>query len=509
MQASVAAHRNALLSAGLILVAIVAYWPSASALWRYWTDSNYGGSHGLLVAALSIWLLFQARDELGAVPTRPSWTAGVLLLLSTIAWFVFCRAGIQTLHILMLPILMGLAIFTAFGFRAALVVAFPLAFLYFGTPAWGIFVGPLQKLTTAAIGVLAPLIGVPAHMQGDLVLLPGIGSFEIERGCSGANFLATGLAVAALLGELEKATLLRRALLLAAMAVVAIVSNWIRVLVVVEAGYTTQMRHVLVSRGHLMFGWVLFTTAMVAFVWVFSRPRAGRQPMIGSAVSPKRAARPPLSAYAATIIVLIAMPVVVYTFISSLDISTPAVAFRAPSGRAGWRGPVSAATRAWQPEFVGPHSQWSFAYEDASGHNVEMVAIGYSMQGQGRELVNEENSLFGPAPMELVAENRVTLDETPFTELIAADEKGHRSLIWSIYDIGGREFVTPLWSQLWYGVRSLGGPPYSVEFAFRVSCDASCDSARAILRSFVRTMGPECFASVGHAPQSGPTLRPL
>jgi len=48
---------------------------------------------------------------------------------------------------------------------------------------------------------------------------------------------------------------------------------------------------------------------------------------------------------------------------------------------------------------------------------------------------------------------------------VVADEQGRRSLVWSVYDIGGREFVTPLLSQLWYGVRSLAGAPYSVLFA--------------------------------------------
>ena len=61
----------------------------------------------------------------------------------------------------------------------------------------------------------------------------------------------------------------------------AVLANWIRVLVIVDAGYTTQMRHVLVSRGHYMFGWVLFTTIMVAFVWLLARPY--RRPASGGA----------------------------------------------------------------------------------------------------------------------------------------------------------------------------------------------------------------------------------
>jgi hypothetical protein len=131
-----------------------------------------------------------------------------------------------------------------------------------------------------------------------------------------------------------------------------------------------------------------------------------------------------------------------------------------------------------------------------------MVAIGYPMQAQGQELVSEDNSLFGAASLTTLAEATVTLGGESYIETIAADERGRRSLVWSVYDIGGREFVTPFMSQLWYGVRSLGGPPYSVLFAFRTECVDSCESARATLRSFVQTMGPDFLASVTRAAQS-------
>ncbi len=138
-----------------------------------------------------------------------------------------------------------------------------------------------------------------------------------------------------------------------------------------------------------------------------------------------------------------------------------------------------------------------------------MVAIGYPMQGQGRELVNEENSLFAATTFEPVAENKVMLDGRSYVEIVAADAQGQRTLVWYVYDIGGREFVTPLFSQLWYGVRSLGGPPYSVLFAFRTACESSCDSARDTLRSFVKTMGPDFLASVTNEPHRSAASRPI
>jgi EpsI family protein len=495
MQDSVPTLRNTWLSAGLIGAAVLVYWPSTAALWNFWIDDNFGGTHGLIVAPLAAWLLFSARYRLAAVEVRPSWVARGLLLIASLAWLVFWRAGIQELHLLMLPVLMGLAVWAAMGFQAALCVAFPIGYLYFAVPAWGIFGGPLQDLTVRAVGVLAPLIDVPVQIHGDLLVLPGVGKFEVERSCSGVNFLAIGLAVAALLGEVERASLLRRVLLVAAMGTLAVVANWIRVLVIVDAGYTTHMRHVLVSRSHYMFGWVLFATVMVSFVWLLARPQA-------------RLARPATtsqgllrttawSACALAVVALVAMPLLVYTVVTRLDVSAGPLAFTPPGGLGGWAGPLGERSNPWKPDFVGPHSQWSYAYQGPAGQSIEMVAIGYPMQAQGRELVNEENALFGASVnMDTVTESTVTLGQESYIETVVADPTGHRSLVWSVYDIGGREFVTPLLSQLWYGVRSLGGPPYSVLFAFRTPCESSCDTARDTLRSFAQNMGAAFFQSV-------------
>ena len=500
MQESVPASRNALLTAWLIALAALTYWPSTAALWNYWLDDNHGGTHGLLVAPLSVWLLYRARMRLAAIPIRPSLLAGTLLVACSIAWLVFWRAGIQELHLLLLPVLMGLAVYAALGFRAALAVAFPIGYLYFAVPAWGIFGRSLQDLTIWAVGWMAPLIGVPAQIHGDLVNLPGVGVIEIASSCSGVNFFTVGLAVAALLGELEQASLRRRALLLTAMGALALFANWLRVLVIVDAGYTTNMRHVLVSRGHYTFGWVLFTTVMVAFVWLVARPKASLSPVSTNSIGLVRATA--WSAYVAAMIALVAMPLLVYVFVTRLDTSAAPVAFGAPSGRGGWQGPLEEGSETWKPDFVGPHSQWSFVYRGPGGRSVEMVAIGYSAQGQGRELVNEENALFAASvKLNTVAEDKVTLGQESYIESVVADEEGRRSLVWSVYDIGGREFVTPLLSQLWYGVRSLGGPPYSILFAFRTPCTSSCDTARDTLRSFARSMGAPLQQAVNRPEQ--------
>ncbi|HEY6924416.1 MAG TPA: archaeosortase/exosortase family protein, partial [Steroidobacteraceae bacterium] len=162
MQQSHSTPGNMVLIAALLAAAALTYWPSSQGLWDFWSNDNTAGAHGFLVAALALWLLYRARHRLAAVEVRPSRAACVMLVLWSIAWLVFWRSGLQELHLLSLPVLMGLSVWAALGRQAAWIVAFPLGYLYFAVPAWGIFINPLEHLTAAAVGLLAPYIGVPA-----------------------------------------------------------------------------------------------------------------------------------------------------------------------------------------------------------------------------------------------------------------------------------------------------------------------------------------------------------
>jgi EpsI family protein len=488
-----------LLVGGLIAVVIVAYWPMSSALWDYWLQSNVSGQ-GVLVAALALWLVYRTRDRIAAAPVRPAPWALLLLLPCSIATLIFWRAGIQTAHFMLFPLLILGAVLVAFGPSIARILLIPVAFLYFAMPAWHVLLNtPLQNLTARAVGVLVPVLGLPATVQGTLVAFPDGTTFEVTPLCSGLEFLVQGLAVATLLGELEQASAARRLRLLGSVIVVALLTNWARVMIIIELGYTTGMRHVLASRDHVLFGTVLFVCVLVAFVWL-----ATRAPVTAY----REAARPAglvqrstLAGFFVAVVGLAAAPVLVYMASPSHDDATAAGTPRWPAGRSDWRGPLTSDDEDWQPVFVGPHSQSRIAYADGSGRRVEVLAVGYSMQEQGRELVNEGNSLLGSGLTQRTG-RIVDSDGQPYYEMVVVDSQGRESVIWSVYDIGGRSFVIPLFSQLWYGLRSLTAQPPSVLFATRADCAPSCVVAGATLTGFLHLMGSELRTNVRGASEA-------
>jgi hypothetical protein len=117
-----------------------------------------------------------------------------------------------------------------------------------------------------------------------------------------------------------------------------------------------------------------------------------------------------------------------------------------------------------------------------------MIKVFYSEQRQDSELVNWANSLLGSG-LRPEREQVVNAAGGAFRETLAVDSTGRRSLVWSVYDIGGHRFVEPLLSQLWYGTHAIFGAPGSALLAFRASCDPSCDQARVALERFLRVAG--------------------
>jgi len=490
----VSATRNLALVLTLVALALLAYWPSTAAWWRFWELNQYVGGQGPLIAAISLGLIVRSRRALSAAPLRAFPAAIAGLLACSVAWVIGWRAAIQELHLLLLPLILILATLAAFGRTIARIVAFPLGYLYFAEPSWHLLIGPLQQLTLRIAGGIVPILGMPVTIAGNVLYFSHDVSFEVTPLCSGLNFLVVGLAVAALIGELQHASLRRRLALLASMALLMVVSNWIRVLVIIVAGYTSGMRNVLATSGHVILGWILFALVMLGYALV-----VGHRP-VPTAPAPREASPaggPWLTGFTITTVLLITVPMLARGASNALPHRTAVPALHLPSAQPAWSGPFASGDLPWRPEFIGAHSEWHVAYRDAQGAIVELLAIGYESQGQDHKLVSERNSLLGTGDLTAVAVSSVGVGKPPHIETLASDPQGRQFLVWSIYDVGGRRFSTPLFAQLWYGVSSLAGSPYSALFAYRTSCEPSCEAARMRLAAFAQNVGREVVVTPG------------
>ena len=469
----------------LALLVTLVYWPSPAVYYEQWRDFvNITYTHGWLVLAVCVALVLRSRREIATAPVR-FWPLALVALGGCIlAWLVCFRASIEDLEVTIFPAIFWLAVTAVFGLRMGLLLAFPVAFFYLAVPSWSQLGNPLQELTVFALRGFFWLTGPPVLISGDTIHIPN-GTFVIEEGCSGLHFMIVGLAVAALHGELRRDPWRIRLAQLALMVILALLANWVRVYTIIEAGYLTDMHSYLVSVSHYWFGWGVFAVALVLFfglTTLFGPSEPAHDPPL-QPVAPGPPA--PLAGLAATVLVLVALPVVSWG-LRTLQPAPALGAAVAPSARAPWSSAPSDTRSSWRPVFPGADQEQRFGYTNTTGDIVEVFRVAYRTQRQGAELVGSDSTLSGRR-LKVRSEEVIDTANGAFRETGVVDRSGARSLIWSRYEIAGRTFVKPLASQLWYGINATVSNPPAALVACRAACAAGgdCEEARGVLREFV------------------------
>ena len=465
----------------LACVIAVVYWPTSVYYDEKWSDTlNRTYTHGWLILIICAALVFRSRHELAAAPARASPLAQALLAAAVIAWLVSYRASIEGMEVLLVPLIFWLAVAAAFGWRVGRVLLFPVAYFYFAVPVW---VTPLRSLTVLAMHGALALTGPPTQIDGDVFHIPN-GTFVIEEGCSGLHYMIVGLAVAALYGEQRRDPWRARARQLALMAGLAVLANWVRVYTIIQAGYLTNMQSYLV-RHHYWFGWCVFALALFVFFWLAPRfgPAAAPEPLHATAPPPRTAGLlPELTRFAGAVGILVALPAL--SAAARMAHPPPAGAAEALDPRGTWHSVPLDEASSWLPVFSGADALQREAFGNAAGDSIEVLTVAFRTQRQGAELVGETSSLLGDG-LEALAVQEVGSAAGAFRETEVADAAGARSLLWSRYQVAGRNLLGPVAQQLWYGVNAIVWRPPAGLVALHAACRPDCDGARRTLRDFV------------------------
>jgi exosortase len=253
---------------GAFLIASCTRWLDLFALWN--ETSTLG--HGWLLLAVVAWIVWRRRSEIAQVVLGFWPAAAVVLGLLACVWAVAIRLEIATIELTLLPIMLLAGLAAATGRDGLRVLAFPVLLIMFATPVWFWLVPILQHATIVVVGFAVRAAGIVALLEGEFVTLPA-GTLRIAEGCSGVHQFV----VAALIGTLNAAWNFRstrariRVFLLA--CVTAILSNWVRVFLLVVIGYTTEMQHYFVRVDHYWFGWGIFAVAIAIYFAITRRVR--------------------------------------------------------------------------------------------------------------------------------------------------------------------------------------------------------------------------------------------
>lgn len=468
----------------VVACAVIALTPTVEALKLSWTDThNLSYTHGYLIAAVCLWLLFRNRHDSAQLPIRQAPALGLLLVLASLLWLILVRASIEIGHQLLLPGMILLAAATALGPRIAARNLFAYGYLYFAIPIWDFVNGLLQAGTVYAVAVMLKVTAVSAYVDGNFVHLAS-GVFEIAGGCSGLHFFIVALALGALYGELQRDTLKVRVQLVAMAFVLALIANWLRVYSIIVAGYMTDMQHYLVRVEHYRYGWLVFAVMMVIFILL-----ARRLPSPPQDANELRmpAATPPIGVLAMGVVVAIATLVVgpLWNQFRPLTPASITAADSLPRDLGSWAGPV-AASSSWKPIFEGAERVEQGEYY-AGDRRVEALNVIYSIQTQDRELTGYRNSVAGSGAVSVVSSGVVGRMQHAVNELVL-EVRGERSVLWYFYAVDGRRTEHGALAQLLYGAYSLAHAPSSRLIAGRTPCADTCDAARQTLHAFFNAL---------------------
>lgn len=200
-------------------------------------------AHGPMIVAISLWLVWQARDRLLALPvqTQASVTGWFSIAFGVTAFLLGRALSFSILEFASQIFVAGGIVLVIGGWRAARLLWFPLFFLIFMIPLPGVLVdaatGALKQWVSVIAEGLLRLAGYPVGRTG-VMLVVGHYQLLVADACSGLHSMFTLSAMGMLLMYIRaRQSLVHNALMLAAILPIAFAANIIRVMVLVLVTY--------------------------------------------------------------------------------------------------------------------------------------------------------------------------------------------------------------------------------------------------------------------------------
>jgi exosortase A len=482
-----AAWRTPLLALGVALAALLAlYWATAASMVDIWWRSETF-AHGFVIVPISLYMIWTRREDLARLTPRPALSGALAALAAAALWVIAYTADVLVAQQLMLVVLLQSVVVTVLGWRVAWAMAFPLLYLFFAVPMGEDLEGPLMDFTARFTVKAIELTGVPVYADGRFISLP-TGNWEVAQACSGIRYLIASVALGTLYAYLTYRSLWRRALFIALAVLVPILANGLRAFGIVMLGHASDMK-LAVGVDHIIYGWVFFGIVMLGLFWLGALWRDDGAAPSSSAV-PEAPAHPVSGTrYAAA--VLAAVLAVAAGPAGSAWVDRPLARAGYPVAlqpASGWSGPEAAAG-AWENGFEGESDAVRGLYR-RDGAEVYAYLLHYRQEGQGAELINSQNRLYGGKDWRVSAEGRRTLDLGSGRRLDVQEVRyqgpAGRRVVWQWYEVAGWRTADPRLGKLLGAWSRLARRPVGDSLlALAAPYDTQPEEAESALRGFL------------------------
>lgn len=223
-------------------------------------------AHGFLVLPISLWLVWIKRDHLMMRNITPAPWIATLLVPPALLWLLAWMIDVSVVQQLALVTLLIIGMWSILGHKLALVLAFPLFFLYFGVPMGEGLIAPMMDFTAVSTVWLIKLTGIPVYREGLYFSLPS-GYWSVVEACSGVRYIIASVTVGTLYAYLTYRSTKRRILFIIVSAIVPIFANTARAFIIVMLGHWSGMT-IATGVDHLVYGWAFFGIVIFLLFWL-------------------------------------------------------------------------------------------------------------------------------------------------------------------------------------------------------------------------------------------------
>lgn len=251
-----------ILAVGLLCLGAL-FWGEMAAAIRVWLDST-AYNHCFLVLPVALYLLWERRQVLTAVPPRPEpWFALVALPVS-ILWFVSERVGVMEGRQLLAMTFLQILFLSVLGSKSWRALSAPLLYLYFLVPFGSSLTPLLQDFTVRFMVTGLDLLRIPNFSNGVTIEIPE-GTFLVAEACAGLRFLIASTAFGVLYACVMYTSVWRRLLFIAASLVVPVIANGFRALGIAVLAHLLGSATA-AATDHILYGWLFFSIVIFALI---------------------------------------------------------------------------------------------------------------------------------------------------------------------------------------------------------------------------------------------------
>lgn len=255
----------------LFLVWMAVFGPIYPELIRDWLGHS-DNSHAFLVPFVSLFFVWQKKDELRSSLIESSAWGGLLLVISLFVYVISYAGGLAfPARGAMVFSLAGLVWF-CFGNAVFRLLSFPIGFLLFMVPAPYSLISlvsmPLQLMASKVSAALIQNCSIPVYREGNMLFFVQT-QLEVAEACSGIRSIMALTMVSLMFCYLSRKGWWRRAIIVAAAIPIALAANIVRV---TGTGILAHFYGDQVAKGflHEFSGLAVFAFGLVMLFAVFS-----------------------------------------------------------------------------------------------------------------------------------------------------------------------------------------------------------------------------------------------